>query len=78
MKRVLLGVFCLFFLAGCGGYWQVVDPTSKTTYYTTEVKKTPAGTVQFTDAKTGKQVTLQNSEVLEVSKDQFKEGVGAK
>ncbi len=78
MKRMLWAVLTLFLLAGCGGYWQVVDPTSKTTYYTREVKRTPGGTVQFTDAKTGKQVTLQNSEVLEVSKDDFKAGTGAK
>ncbi len=78
MKRIFWAICSLFLLAGCGGYWQVVDPASKTTYYTKEVKKTPGGAVQFTDAKTGKEVTLQNSEVLEVSKDEFKAGVGPK
>jgi hypothetical protein len=34
--------------------------------------------VEFIDAKTGKQITLQNSEVMEVSKDQFRAGVGPK
>ena len=80
MKKTILGVLCLFILAGCGGYWQVTDPASKNVYYTREVNQTKGGTgsVQFIDEKTGKQVTLQNSEVMEVSKDQFKEAVGKK
>lgn len=79
MAKALLGVLCFFFLAGCGGYWQVVDPASKNVYYTEKVKKVKeGGAVEFTDAKTGKQVTLQNSEVMEVSKDQFREAVGPK
>ncbi len=78
MKRVLWGGLALFLLAGCGGYWQVVDPTTKNVYYTEEVKRGKEGAVQFTDAKTGKQVTLQNSEVMQVSKDEFKAAVGPK
>ena len=30
-KLVLLGVLCLFVLAGCGG-WMVTDPTTKNVY----------------------------------------------
>lgn len=79
MKKAILGILSLFVLTGCGGYWQVVDPASKNVYYTEKVKKVKeGGAVEFTDAKTGKQVTLQNSEVMEVSKDQFREGVGLK
>ncbi len=78
MRGALLAIVCFFFLAGCGGYWQVTDPTSKTVYYTEEVKQNKGGTVMFNDAKTGKQVTLQNSEVLKVSKDEFKANVGSK
>ncbi len=78
MKKALLGIVCLFGLAGCGGYWQVVDPATKNVYYTEDVKRIKGGAVQFVDGKTGKQITLQNSEVMEVSKDQFREGVGPK
>jgi len=79
MKRLILGVLCLFVLAGCGGYWQVVDPTTKNIYYTEEVKESKSsGAVKFIDAKTGKEVTLQNSEVKEVSADEFKAGIGKK
>ena len=79
MRKLLLGVLCLFVLAGCGGYWQVVDPTTKNIYYTEEVKESKStGAVKFIDAKTGKEVTLQNSEVKEISADEFKAGTGKK
>ncbi|RPJ37764.1 MAG: hypothetical protein EHM27_12190 [Deltaproteobacteria bacterium] len=78
MKRVLWGVLCLFILTGCGGYWQVVDPTTKDVYYTKNVKKEKRGAVRFIDAKTGVLIILQNSEVIEVSKDQFRKAVGPK
>jgi len=37
-----------------------------------------SGAVKFIDAKTGTQVSLQNSEVKEVTKDEFKAAVGKK
>jgi len=77
-KLVLLGVLCLFVLAGCGGYWMVTDPTTKNVYYTEEVKESKSGAVKFIDAKTGNEVTLQNTEVKEVTKDEFKAAVGKK
>ena len=78
-KLVLLGVLCLFVLAGCGGYWMVTDPTTKNVYYTEEVKQgKEGGAVKFIDAKTGSEVNIQNSEIKEVSKDEFKAGVGKK
>jgi hypothetical protein len=79
MKKVLLGVLCLFLLAGCGGYFKVVDPASKNVYYTEEVEQSRStGAVKFIDAKTGSAVNLQNSEISEVSKEEFKAAVGKK
>ena len=79
-KLVLLGVLCLFVLAGCGGYWMVTDPTTKNIYYTEEIKesKSGSGALKFIDAKTGNEVNIQNSEVKKVSKDEFKAAVGKK
>jgi hypothetical protein len=77
-KLMLLGVLGLFVLAGCGGFWMITDPTSKTVYYTEEVKESKAGTVKFIDSKTGSEVTLQSSEVKEITKDEFKAAVGKK
>ena len=78
MNKLIWGSLCLFVLTACGGYWQVVDPTTKNMYYTEDVNRIKGGAVQFIDAKTGKQITLQNSEVMEVSKDQFRQAVGPK
>jgi hypothetical protein len=77
-KMLLLGVLCLFVLAGCGSYLMVVDPTTKNVYYTEEVKESKGGAIKFIDAKTGNEVTIQNSEIKEVTGDQFKAGVGKK
>ena len=68
-------------IAVCGGgYWMVTDPVSKNLYYTEEVKqsKSGVGAVKFIDAKTGSEVNLQNSELKEITKDEFKAGVGKK
>jgi len=79
MKKLLWAVPLLFVLAGCGGYWQVVDPTTKNVYYTEEVMQSKSGgAVKFIDAKTGKEINLQNSEVKEVSSEEFKAAVGKK
>jgi hypothetical protein len=69
----------MFVLAGCGGYRMVPDPTTKNVYSTEEVDQSKgSGAVKFIDAKTGTQINLQNSEVMEITKDQFKAAVGKK
>jgi uncharacterized protein YceK len=59
-------------LAGCGSYYKVTDPTSQRVYYTEEVERPGKGTtIMFKDAKTGAEVTLPASEVIEVSSEEF-------
>lgn len=59
--------------AGCASYYRVTDPNSGRVYYTDDVKRNlQGGAVQFKDAKSGADVTLQASEVLEISSDDFK------
>ena len=74
-RKKLLGAMMLTtFLVGCfgGSYYMVRDPASGTAYYTTNVDKAGgAGAVKFKDEKTGSTVTLQSSEVKEISKDEF-------
>ncbi len=57
--------------AGCTTYYRATDPASGRMYYTDEVKRTPQGAVQFKDAKSGADVTLQASEVLKISSDDY-------
>ena len=59
-------------LLGCSTtYYQVRDPGSGSTYYTTELDEKDGGAVTLKDARTNANVTLQNSEVSEITADQY-------
>ena len=63
-------------LAGCGGnYYRVNDPAGDRQYYTSDIDQTKTGSITFKDEKSGSVVTLQSSEVKEISKDEFKAAV---
>ncbi len=64
-------------LAGCGGnYYRVNDPAGgDRQYYTSDIKETRTGAITFKDEKSGSVVTLQSSEVKEISEDEFKAAV---
>lgn len=75
MKR-LLGAACaallLVLLSACGGsYYKVTDPGSGKVFYTTDIDKGDTGAISFEDAKSKQQVTLQNSEIAEISSDEY-------
>ena len=65
----------LLSISGCGTYYKITDPTSKRVYYSKEYEKTKTGSVAFKDAKSGAIVTIQNSEIKEISRDTFHEEV---
>jgi hypothetical protein len=71
---------CALLATGCSSssYYKVTDPTSGKSYYAEEVK-TDKGTsaVMLKDARSKAAVTLQNSEVLEISKDEYKAALAA-
>jgi hypothetical protein len=62
-------------LAGCASYYRVTDPGSGRQYYTTNVEKSKDGSVSFKDTKSGSAVTLQSSEVTEISHGDYEAGV---
>jgi hypothetical protein len=67
------------FLAGCGSYYMVRDPGSGNTYYTSDIDRPGGtGTVRFRDGRSDRQVTLQNSEVREISRDEYKQHINDK
>jgi hypothetical protein len=80
MKRPMGLALVFLLLFGCGGktYWMVNDPYTKTVYYTEGLDKLSSGAVTFTDAQTGKEVSIQNSEVKKITEDEFKAAVGKK
>lgn len=69
-KFIVLGM--LAGLSACTTYYKVTDPTSQKVYYTTEVDQQKGGSVSLKDAASGAKVTIQNSEVVEISSDEYK------
>jgi len=77
-RIMTLGILCVMagLLAGCGGnYYRVNDPAGDRQYYTSDIEQTKTGAITFKDEKSGSVVTLQSSEVKEISKDEFKTAV---
>ena len=66
-----------FFVVGCATYYKVTDPQSGKAYYTQKIDNVMGGAVKVTDARTGSIVTLQNSEVKEISEKEYKAGLAA-
>src|SRR5689334_13011059 len=72
-KAVVLGLLCAA-VSGCASYYHVHDPSTGKDYYTHEIKQDRAGATTLKDARTGRQVTVQNSEVEQISEEQFNTG----
>lgn len=71
-KNVFWVPALLLMLYGCGSHYMVRDPETGATYYTRDVDKTgDAGAVKFKDDATGATVTIQQSEVREISDDEY-------
>jgi len=61
---------------GCGSsYYIVNDPFTGKTYYTKDVDRFNSGNVSFKDEKTGKTVSIQNSEVQEVTSTEYQKAL---
>jgi len=69
---VVLTLGLVGFVAGCSSYYKVTDPGSSKVYYTDDLDHKDSGSVVFEDANTGNKITLQNSDVQEISKKEFK------
>lgn len=72
--RAILWLSCgmITILAGCSSsYYLVNDPAGSKDYYTKDMDKTKTGGITFKDARSGNVVTLQSSEVMEISEEQF-------
>ena len=74
---ILTAMILIMVTLGCATYYKVTDPATGKDYYTETVERKGGG-VTFKDVNTRATVTLQSSEVLEISKDQFKADTGKK
>ena len=61
----------LILVAGCTHYYMVSDPAGTKAYYTTDIDTMEDGAIKIKDEKTGAEVTLQSSEVKEISEDEY-------
>jgi hypothetical protein len=82
MGRLGRGLFfvvlaaCAVSVAGCGGgYYLVREPNGEIIYYTHEVELEDGGVIRFMDAGSGSMVTIQNSVVKEITKEEFEAGL---
>jgi hypothetical protein len=73
--RLLLSL-AMGLVTGCASYYRVADPASGKVYYTRHVQQSgSSGFVKFEDAKSGAEITLQSSEVAEISEYEYKKGM---
>jgi hypothetical protein len=75
MHKLLLvvGILCGLLATACSTkYYRVTDPASGKTYYTNKFDRVwQGGAVNFEDAQYGISVTLQSSEIKELSEGEF-------
>ena len=69
--RLVLLILAGLVISGCATYYQVTDPVSGHIYYTKDIDRQKGGAVELKDAKTGDKVTVQNSEIREINKEEF-------
>jgi hypothetical protein len=65
----------LIFAAGCTTYYRVTDQSTRRAYYTTDIDRTDSGAVRFYDEKSRANITLQSSEIIEISREAFDSGI---
>jgi hypothetical protein len=68
---------CLIALSasGCTSYYRITDQASRAAYFTTEYERANSGAVQFQDEKSRATVTLQSSEIKQITRDEFDSGI---
>lgn len=79
MKKVccmiLLSVVLLYILGGCASYYRVTDPRTEKVYYTKDIDKKSGGAIVIKDKRTNKKITLQDSEIEKISKEDYNVGI---
>jgi hypothetical protein len=61
--------------AGCTSYYRINDQASGRMYYTTDYDRSDGGAIIFKDDKTRSTITLQSSEIREISRSEYESGL---
>jgi len=77
IRRAFAVVAFTVLLAGCAHYYKVTDASNGKVYYTEDVKRNGSA-VEFKDAQSGGVMTLQNSNVQDIDKQEYEQGVAKK
>jgi hypothetical protein len=75
MRWLIVPLSVALLVTACATYYKVRDPATGDVYYTEEVTQGGTGAAKFKDARTGSAVTIQNSEIMEISEKEFKAGI---
>jgi hypothetical protein len=77
LRYLLVGAAALS-LCGCVHYYKITDPASGHVYYTDSVKHKGNGVIKFKDEASKTEVTLSTSEIMKITKDQYKANIHPK
>ena len=69
---LVVGLCVGLLVVGCASYYKVTDPQTGKEYYSEKVETLSGGAVKVKDARTSSIVTLQNSQVIEITSDEYK------
>jgi len=75
MKKMIIIMLVLLFVAGCTTYYRVTNLATEKDYYTTEVKYKDSGAVDIVDARSGSKIILPSSKVEQITEDEYKRGI---
>jgi hypothetical protein len=75
MRLLVVPLSIAILVSACATYYKVRDPATGNIYYTEKVKRETGGAAAFKDARSGAEVTIQNSEVTEISKGEYTAGI---
>lgn len=69
---LLVSVVAVVAVFGCAStYYKVTDLVTGNVYYTDEVEREKGGAATIKDARSGAVLTIQNSEIMEIEKDEY-------
>jgi hypothetical protein len=72
--KTILAAMALSVLCGCASYFRITDTTNGKVYVTdsSSMDRHLGGSLEFKDLKTGDEVTVQNTEVRQISSSDAK------
>jgi len=71
-RQLLVILIAAGLVGGCSSFYEVTNLSTGTTYYTKKVKRLRDGSVEFRDEESRGTVTISESEIREIDRDEFR------